>query len=137
MAQEKGEETMKKAKLRDQVEKLRALTAGNTNPYEAARAAEKLREFEAILSRRVRGIFEKMPGSGIWWIRYVDSSRRYRREKIGSYSAAVKLYHKRKQEALEGVKLPETLRGRPVSFSELADDALAYSRQHKRSYRDD
>lgn len=83
-----------------------------------------------------RGMFEKQPGSGIWWIRYVDAQGRYRREKAGTKTAAIALYHKRKQEALEGRKLPE-LRRRTVSFGELAADALAYSRQHKRSYQDD
>jgi integrase len=38
---------------------------------------------------------------------------------------------------LQGKKLPETLRGREVTFSELADSALEYSKLHKRSYRMD
>jgi integrase len=57
-----------------------------------------------------RGIFEKVPGSGGWWIRYVDAQGRYHREKAGSKSAAILLYQKRKIEALEGRKLPEKLR---------------------------
>jgi site-specific recombinase XerD len=44
---------------------------------------------------------------------------------------------KRKAAVLEGRKLPENLRQKPVSFAEIADEALAYSRLHKRSYRDD
>lgn len=86
--------------------------------------------------KQTRGIFQK-PGSDAWWIRFVDASGRYRREKAGTRGAAEKLYHKRKQEALEGRKLPETLRRRTVTFSEIADDALRYSKQHKRSYTDD
>jgi integrase len=50
---------------------------------------------------------------------------------------AVTLYQKRKTEALQGKKLPETLRRRDVTFSELVDDALAYSKEKKRSYYDD
>ena len=73
-----------------------------------------------------RGIFEKVLGSGIWWIRYVDSQGRYRREKAGTWSNADKLLTKRKNEALQGKKLPETLRRRAISFGELADDAIAY-----------
>jgi integrase len=84
-----------------------------------------------------RGIFEKVPGSGIWWIRYVDAQGRYRREKAGTWGSADKLLTKRKSEALQGKKLPETLRRRVVLFGEIGDDALAYSRGHKRSYRDD
>jgi integrase len=84
-----------------------------------------------------RGIFEKVPGSDIWWIRYVDAQGRYRREKAGTWSNADRLLTKRKNGALEGKKLPETLRRRLVPFAEIADDALAYSRRYKRSYRDD
>lgn len=42
-----------------------------------------------------------------------------------------------KTEVLQGIKLPETLRKRRVKFSELVEDALAYSKTHKRSYRHD
>ena len=45
--------------------------------------------------------------------------------------------HEAQSEALQGKKLPETLRHRVVPFAEIANDALAYSRKHKRSYRDD
>src|SRR5215472_994658 len=38
--------------------------------------------------RNVRGVFEKIPGSGEWWIRYVDAEGRYRREKAGTKGAA-------------------------------------------------
>jgi hypothetical protein len=37
-----------------------------------------------------RGVFEKVPGSGIWFIRFVDGRGRYR-EKAGTYSFAIKL----------------------------------------------
>jgi hypothetical protein len=39
-----------------------------------------------------RGVFEKMPGSGIWWFRYFDQFGKKRREKASSKSAAIKLY---------------------------------------------
>ncbi len=84
-----------------------------------------------------RGIFEKLPGSGIWWIRYVDAQGRFRREKAGTKSAAHMLYRKRKTEALEGKKLPEKLRRATITFAEIARDALAYSKAHKRTYQDD
>jgi integrase len=76
--------------------------------------------------RKVRGVFEKVPGSGVWWIRYSDAQGRYRREKAGTKTASRELYTKRKQEALEGRKLPEKLRSRAVSFAEIADDAITY-----------
>jgi integrase len=87
--------------------------------------------------RNPRGVFEKVPGSGEWWIRYNDSNGRYRREKAGSKSVAIKLVDKRRTEALQGKKLPESLRRATVSFGEIAKDALVYSKANKRSYRHD
>ena len=83
------------------------------------------------------GLFEKVPGSKVWWIRYADSMGRIRREKAGTKGAAIDLYRKRKTEALQGKKLPESLRTPAVSFAELAHDALVYSKTHKRTYEDD
>ena len=74
-----------------------------------------------------RGIYEKVPGSGIWWIRYTDAAGRLRREKAGTWATARDLYIKRKNEALVGRKLPEKSRRRVVPFSELADDYLNYA----------
>src|SRR5690349_8879254 len=84
-----------------------------------------------------RGVFEKIPGSGEWWVRYTDASGRYRREKAGSKSIAIKLVDKRRTEALQGKKLPETLRRRAVSFGELADDAIAYIKRRYARPADD
>src|SRR6516225_12323533 len=83
------------------------------------------------------GLFEKVPGSKVWWIRYSDSMGRIRREKAGTKGAAIDLYRKRKTEALQRKKLPENLRAPLVSFAQLAQDALAYSKAHKRTYDDD
>jgi integrase len=58
----------------------------------------------------MRGIYERERGSEVWWIRYSDSGGRIRREKAGTRGTAVKLYQKRKTEALQGKKLPEDLR---------------------------
>src|SRR5262249_8768459 len=84
-----------------------------------------------------RGIYERTTGSGIWWIRYTVAAGRLRREKAGTKSAAIDLYRKRKQQALEGIKLPERLHRALVLFCEIAQDALEYSRLQKRSYDDD
>lgn len=88
-------------------------------------------------TKKVRGVFEKIRGSGIWWIVYFDAEGRKRREKVGRKSDAIDLYRKRKMEALQRKKLPEKLRTPKVSFAELAKDALEYSAEHKRSYDDD
>jgi hypothetical protein len=84
-----------------------------------------------------RGIFQKVPGSGVWYVHYYDAEGKRRREKAGTKANAIALYHKRKAEVLAGRKLPERLRQRPVLFREIAEDAPAYSRAHKRSHRDD
>jgi len=78
---------------------------------------------------RQRGVFEKVPGSGEWWIRYTDAQGRYRREKAGTKGAAISLYQKRKTDALIGKKLPEKLRRRHVLVNELCDDAKGYIEQ--------
>jgi integrase len=89
------------------------------------------------MSKQSRGIFEKMPGSGQWWIRYADCTGRIRREKAGTWVSARDLYIKRKAGVLQGRKLPERLRQRPISFRELADDAIAYIKQEYARPADD
>jgi integrase len=74
-----------------------------------------------------RGIYEKVKGSGIWWIRWTDAEGRKRREKAGSHGVAEKLLIKRRGEALEGTKLPDNLRAKSVTFADLSKDALAHS----------
>jgi len=80
-------------------------------------------------------VFQHKPGQ--WWICYYDASGRRRREKAGTWESARDLYIKRKNEALAGKKLPEKLRRATVTFADIARDALAYSKAHKRTYADD
>src|SRR5271169_1017567 len=79
-------------------------------------------------SKKVRGVFEKVPGSGVWWIQYFDASGRRRREKAGRRSDAITLLNKRKTEKLQRKKLPENLRSKPMTFGELLDDAIEHSK---------
>jgi site-specific recombinase XerD len=102
----------------------------NETPVATAMKAEEKK-------RNPRGVYEKVPGSGEWSIRYADAMGRIRREKAGTKSSALTLYRKRKTEALQRKKLPENLRTPTVSFAELAHDALVYSKTHKRTYEDD
>ena len=74
----------------------------------------------------LKGVFERPVGSNVWWIRYIDASGKERREKAGTKSVAIQLYRKRKQQALEGRKLPEKIRSRTVLFGELLDDAIEH-----------
>jgi integrase len=75
-----------------------------------------------------RGIFQKDDDPRCW-IRYKDGSDLYRRELGGSFSQARKLLAKRRAEALQRKKLPETLRRRSVPFAEACDDTEAYIRK--------
>ena len=71
---------------------------------------------QAKQQNKIKGVYEREPGSRIWWIRFADTSGRIRREKVGNKGAAIKLYQKRKTEVLQGKKLPEQLRAKPVTF---------------------
>ena len=75
---------------------------------------------------KVRGVYERDPGSGIWWIQYKQGSVR-KREKVGRRSDAIALYQQRKTELRAGAKLAPNLRKRGVTFGQLADEALAWS----------
>jgi integrase len=85
--------------------------------------------------KKIRGVYERFPGQ--WWVRFADAGGKIRREKAGTWSMARDLYHKRKLEALQGKKLPETLRRASTTMGQLLDDALAHSKAHKRSYGTD
>ena len=81
-----------------------------------------------------RGIFERHPGSGIYWIRYADATGRERKEKVGPrLSIAVTLYQKRKIEAFETRKLVPELRRRDPCFGPVrrAEKALDRTRIEK------
>ena len=80
-------------------------------------------------AEKVRGVYEKIPGSGIWWCRYADAKGKIHREKVGRWSDAVDLYSKRRTESLQRKKLPERFRVRGITFRTLCDDALEHSRE--------
>ena len=78
---------------------------------------------------QVRGVWEKVRGSGIWWIRYRVEGK-LKREKVGRKGDAIALYQQRKSETRAGAKLPSNLRNAGVKFRELADAILAFSASH-------
>jgi site-specific recombinase XerD len=86
--------------------------------------------------KKHRGLFERPPGSGIWWINYYVDGKQHR-EKAGTKQAAISLYQKRKADDREGKKLPSLRNTRFVTLSELIDDALEHVASHKdiRNYR--
>jgi len=79
--------------------------------------------------QKTTGVVERIPGSGIWWIRYSDGQGKRRWEKCGRRGDAINLLAKRKHEKLLRKKLPEALRDRAVTFGELADKAKLYSEE--------
>src|SRR5215831_4024857 len=87
--------------------------------------------------REKTGCIREIPNSGIWWIRYADSSGRIRHEKVGPKSAANTLMERRRADARKGIKMPENLRTKPATFAELAARGLDYSKANKRSYSHD
>jgi len=84
-----------------------------------------------------RGIFKKVPGSEVCWIRFADCTGHMRRERVGTFEEAEARLKLRKQEAKIGVQPRLAWRRRPVLFRKIAEDALAYADQHKRSAGDD
>jgi integrase len=74
-----------------------------------------------------RGLFEKEPGSGIWWIRYFDAEGKKHCEKVGRWTAAKEAYHQRKLEISEGRFRPP--RARRLTFADLLDQAFADRKQ--------
>lgn len=82
-------------------------------------------------SAKVTGVWEKVPGSGIWWIRYRENGVLHR-EKVGRKSDALALYQKRKNDLRAGAKLPENMRLASIRFGQLAEDIRRYSETHHR-----
>ena len=84
--------------------------------------------------QRVPGVWEKVAGSGVWWIRFrVDG--KLKREKVGRRGDAIALYQLRKSATRAGAKLPDNLRNTGVRFKELANAILVYSEAHHRDTR--
>lgn len=81
-----------------------------------------------------KGVYEKVKGSGIWWIRYTKDGKRTT-ESIGRHGDAVTMYQQRMTELKTGVRLSLQVGRRGVKFQELAEDALLFSRDHHTDQR--
>jgi integrase len=80
---------------------------------------------------KIRGVYERDLGSGIWWIRFTENGK-IRRERVGRRSDAIALYQKRKADARAGIKLPSNLRQRPVNIKELGKEAKQWYKDHEK-----
>jgi hypothetical protein len=67
-----------------------------------------------------RGVFEKVFGSGEWWIRYADATGHIRRERVGEFDGAEARLKLRKEEAKLGTLPRLAWRRRPVLFRKIA-----------------
>lgn len=83
------------------------------------------------IEKKERGIYEKIPGSGIWWIRYHADGREHR-EKVGRRGDALKLYKLRKTDALRGVKMPSNMKHKGLRFKVIAQEAIEWYIEHGR-----
>lgn len=86
----------------------------------------------------VRGIFERPPSSGVWWISYSDAQGKRHREKIGRRAAAIAAAAHRRLEVKEGRFIPPRA-GARLTFRDLAMAALAEKKNRLRplSYETD
>jgi site-specific recombinase XerD len=80
------------------------------------------------MANKEMGVFERHPGSGIWWIRYTAHDGRRITERVGLRSDAITLIGKRRADKWKRRKLPEKFR-RNLTFGELSADALHHSRE--------
>ena len=83
------------------------------------------------IEKKERGVFEREPGSDIWWIRYYIEGRE-RREKVGRRGDAIRLYKLRKTDALRGVKLPTNMKHKGLRFKVIAQEAIDWYIEHGR-----
>jgi hypothetical protein len=65
----------------------------------------------AVKQMKERGIYEKVPGSGIWWVRYAAADGKEHRELGGKLTDARALVERRRTEKRRGV-VPE-IKGAP------------------------
>jgi integrase len=93
-------------------------------PMETIKAKRKKEE------KKHRGVFEKEPGSGIWWIRYFADGMK-KREKVGRKQDAIDLYMQRKSEIRAGAKLPPNLRHKGETLGVVIDLAIAWYKSHR------
>jgi hypothetical protein len=78
-----------------------------------------------------RGLWERVPGSGVWWIRYRDTDGKLRREIVGRKSDAETLLNKRRNDRRLGKRMPENVRTAPIKFGALANYITEeYSKAH-------
>lgn len=82
------------------------------------------------------GLFERVAGSGVWWIQWHDGQGKRHREKVGSKAAARQLYAERKTRVLRNEKLPDLV-PKPVLTVAAMIERYRPSWEAKKSASDD
>jgi integrase len=70
------------------------------------------------------GVYEKVKGSGVWWISFYDAEGKRRREKVGRRSVALEAQVQRRIEVREG-KFRPARQADGLSFGDLMDQAIS------------
>ena len=83
------------------------------------------------IARKERGVYEKEPGTGVWWIRYKFQGVT-RREKVGRRGDAVALYAMRRADLHRGVKLPANMKHKELKFEVIGKQAVEWYIEHGR-----
>jgi len=83
------------------------------------------------LKKKERGVYERITGSGVWWIRYKQDGIDHR-EKVGTRGNAIKLYALRRAAVIEGIKLPANLRHKAITIEQIGQVAIEWYRNHGR-----
>jgi integrase len=81
--------------------------------------------------KRIRGVYEKISGSGEWWVRWTDSEGQLHRQKAGSKGTALAAYKKHKNEAREGKIVPVLRNTKKVTLHDLIELVLKHTVDHK------
>lgn len=82
-----------------------------------------------------KGVYEKHPGTGIWWIRYTNAAGKRVTESVGRQSDAVTLMQQRMTEKRTGLLIPIGKTAKRVRIAALVEDALKYSEANHRDQR--
>jgi integrase len=79
---------------------------------------------------KARGIFERPPHSGIFWIDYRDGAGKRHRERIGAHDDALDELRSRRREVRDGRFTPprERAQAKSLTFRELATESLEHKR---------
>jgi site-specific recombinase XerD len=78
---------------------------------------------------KVRGVFERVKGSGIWWVEHWPNGKR-QLKKVGSHEDAVNQKKIFEAEKIHKQVFPEALIIAPVKFKELCEDAKAFTKKN-------